>query len=101
MSALPFRVELIYCRATECTVRKACSKHRGEALSPVSLDLRHVSQPAHAKPVELPVQGLGDAVPDRSLANTGRPHEAQNPAVHASSKLANGDKLQDALLDVV
>lgn len=65
------------------------------------LNLRHVPQTADAKPVELPVQSLGDAEPDRGLAHPWGPDEAQDLSVNATPQFTDGDELQDPVLDIV
>lgn len=67
----------------------------------MSLDLGHIPKPADAETVELSVECLGDAAPDRRLAHAGRADEAQNLAVHPTPQLAHGDELEDTLLDIV
>lgn len=68
---------------------------------PVPLDLGHVPKPADAEAVELSIERLRDAAPDRCLAHAWRANEAQNLAVHPAPQLADGDELEDTLLDII
>ena len=68
---------------------------------PVPLDLGHVIQAPHAEAVVLAVEGVCDAAAHTRLAHPRGPHQAQDLALCTAPQTADGDELQDALLDVI
>eukprot|EP00968_Pinguiococcus_pyrenoidosus_P022016 scaffold2979_cov243-Pinguiococcus_pyrenoidosus.AAC.17 len=75
--------------------------HRSHVGAAVALDGRHVAQASDAEAIELAPQGRGDGLADGRLANSRRPHEAQDLALHGAPQLPDGDELPDAALHVL
>ena len=70
----------------------------GPAVAP---DLRLVVDAAQAHPHELAAHGPGDALAERCLAHAGRAHEAQDRAADRVGQGADGEVLEDPLLDLL
>lgn len=65
----------------------------------MSLDLRHISQPPHTDPVELPLERSGDGFGDARLSDSRRSNEADDLSLDGSTKLSDGEELEDSILD--
>mmetsp|Transcript_23009 Transcript_23009/g.69181 ORF Transcript_23009/g.69181 Transcript_23009/m.69181 type:complete len:317 (+) Transcript_23009:1110-2060(+) len=77
------------------------ARHGADVRTAVPADLRDVVHAADGEPEELPVQGPGDALADGGLADARRPREAHDLPLHRRLQEADGDVLQDPLLDVL
>ena len=64
----------------------------------VAADLRFVMHAAQRGADEFPVHGAGDRLPERGLADAGRPHEAQNRRLAVRLELEDGEEFEDAVL---
>ena len=67
----------------------------------MALDLSLVADAPHREAVEFAPQGLGDGVADGGLAHTGRAYQQDDGTCDLSLHDAEGEELQDALLDVL
>ncbi len=77
------------------------SGHRADVGPPVALDLGLVPHAADRKAEELLSEGLGDGLADARLADSGRPHEADDGAAVVLLQLPHGEVLDDPVLHVV
>ncbi len=77
------------------------SRQRAHVGAPVAADLRLVAHPAQREPDELAPRGLGDALPERGLADARGAHQAEDGALHVVLQLPHGQVLEDALLHLV
>jgi hypothetical protein len=64
------------------------------------LNLSHIRQPSHREPEELAVERPRDRFANRGLAHTWRTHQADDLALDGAAQFADGEKLEDAILDV-
>ena len=67
----------------------------------MTLDLRDVVRAADAELVVLAAEGAGDALGDGGLAGARGADEAEDLAGDVALELADGDELEDAVLDVL
>mmetsp|Transcript_10725 Transcript_10725/g.35653 ORF Transcript_10725/g.35653 Transcript_10725/m.35653 type:complete len:436 (+) Transcript_10725:619-1926(+) len=65
------------------------TRHGPDVRAPVTLDLGHVRQAADAEAVVLAAQRVCDGHADGSLADAGRPDEAENLAPHFTHQIPN------------
>ena len=77
------------------------TRHRAHVRAPVPLYFRDVAQTADGEAEKLAVQRARDTLADARLANARRAHHGDDLALRGAAQLADGDELQDALLDVV
>src|SRR4051794_14353770 len=75
--------------------------HRADVRAPVPADLRLVAHAADAEALELAPERPGDRAPERRLAHAGWPDEAQDPAGRVGLQAADGEELEDAVLDLL
>ena len=75
--------------------------HSADIRLAVAADIRLVPHAAQTQPGALAVHGLGHGQSHGGLAHTGRPHQAEYPALGVRVQLPHGDKLQNALLDLI
>lgn len=59
----------------------------------MTLDLCNIRQATNREAEELPVERMGNRLPDRRLADTRRADETDDLALDRSTKLANGQEL--------
>lgn len=59
----------------------------------MTLDLCNIRQATNGEAEELPVERMGNRLPDRRLADTRRADETDDLALDRSTKLANGQEL--------
>ena len=67
----------------------------------MTLDLSDVRQTAHREPEELPVQSPSNRLANRRLANTRGADQADNLTLDGPPELADGEELQNAVLNVL
>lgn len=67
----------------------------------MAFDLRDVVRTADAELVVLAAEGAGDALGDGGLASARGADEAEDLAGDVALELADGDELEDAVLDVL
>ena len=67
----------------------------------MAADLRLVADPADRQPFELPPQRPGDRAAERGLADARRADEAQDRAPRVGLQPADGQELEDPVLDLV
>mmetsp|Transcript_10990 Transcript_10990/g.44545 ORF Transcript_10990/g.44545 Transcript_10990/m.44545 type:complete len:398 (-) Transcript_10990:243-1436(-) len=77
------------------------ARHGAHVGPPVPLDLGDVVEAADRKPREVAAERFGDRRADRGLADARRADEAEDLALDGPNEGADGDELQDAVLDVV
>ncbi len=77
------------------------ARHGADIGTPVPLDLRLVAHAADRETVERPADRLGDGPAQRGLADTRRADEQHNGATDLLLTAADGDELEDAVLDVI
>ena len=75
--------------------------HRADVSAPVAADLRLVADPADRDPLELAAQGAGDRAPERGLADSRRPDEAEDRTVRVRVQGPHGEVLEDPVLDLL
>ncbi len=76
-------------------------RHRADVRAAMTFDLGLVAHAAHAEAEELPAEGARDALTERGLADAGRSGKAQHRAPGVGFELANGEELDDAVLDLL
>lgn len=69
--------------------------------SPKTLERTRISVASHRDPMELPTQRLGNALTNGCLPHTWWSNKAKDLSLNTLIKFANGDELQDPLLDVI
>ena len=75
--------------------------HCADVRAPMAPDLRLVSHAADRQPRELASDRARDRLPERRLADAGRPDEAQDRAGEVVLELRDGEVLEDAVLDLL
>ena len=75
--------------------------HSADIGPPVTLDLRFVAHAAEAEAEEFAAQRLGDGTADRGLADPRRTDEQHDGTADLALVGADGQELDDPLLDVV
>ena len=75
--------------------------HRRDVSSAMASDFGLVVDAAEADPDELAAEGLGDALAEARLARAGGAGEAEDRTLHVLLELADGQVLEDPLLDLV
>ncbi len=81
--------------------RRIDAGHRADVRAAVPADLGLVAHAADRDALELAAQRLGDRLPERGLADAGRPDEAEDRPVQVVLQLAHGEELEDAVLDLL
>jgi hypothetical protein len=66
----------------------------------VTLDLRHIPQATHTDAVKLPVERPRDRLGNRRLSDSGRSDQAEDLTLDGPSEFADGEELENAVLDV-
>jgi len=79
--------------------RSRKKSHSPNISPPMSLDLRHIPQPTHTDPVELPLQRSSDGLGDAGLSDSRRSDEADDLALNGSTEFPDGEELEDSILD--
>src|SRR5262249_39607982 len=69
--------------------------------APVTADLGLVAHAAERQPHELAAGGAGDRLGERALADARRADEADDRALRLLGELADGEELEDPLLDLL
>ncbi len=75
--------------------------HGADVGAPVALDLGLVADAADREAIEAPAECIGDGVPDRGLADTGRADQQDDGAGDLALVDANGQEFQDAFLHIL
>ena len=75
--------------------------HRADVGAAVAADLGLIPHAAEADADILAVQALGDGAGDAGLADTRRADEADDLALYVGGQLADGQHLEDAVLDLL
>ena len=74
---------------------------RADVGAAVAADLRLVADAADRDPLELPAQRTGDRATEAGLADTWRPDEAEDRSRRLRVQLADGQVLEDPVLDLL
>mmetsp|Transcript_93760 Transcript_93760/g.235419 ORF Transcript_93760/g.235419 Transcript_93760/m.235419 type:complete len:246 (+) Transcript_93760:1481-2218(+) len=77
------------------------ARHCPHVSTPVTAQLCNIMHAPDGEAVELPVQCSSDALADGSLADAWGSHQAHDLALHRLLQEADGNVLQDPLLDVL
>src|SRR5690606_16516365 len=77
------------------------ARKRADTGAPVATDRRLVVHAAEADAVKLPPQRVGDAAPERRLADARRPEKTEDGPFLVLLELADREVLQDALFDLL
>ncbi len=74
---------------------------RADVGATVTLDFRLIAHPADAETIERPAEGFGDGLADTGLAHARRADQQHNGAGDLALESADGEKLENAVLDVI
>ena len=76
-------------------------RHRADVGAAVTADLGLVADPADRDPLEAAPERPGDRAPEARLADAGRPDEAEDRPVRLGIERADGEVLEDPVLDLL
>ena len=77
------------------------ARHRADVRATVAADLGLVAHAADRDPRELPAERAGDRLPERGLADAGRPDEAEDRPGEVVLQLRDREVLDDPLLHLL
>ncbi len=77
------------------------ARHRADVGTPMAADLGFVADAADREAHELTAHRTRDRLPERRLADAGRTDEAQDRAAQALLQFADGEVLDDPVLDLI
>ncbi len=77
------------------------ARHRADVRAAVTADFRFIAHATQGHTHELAVGGARDALPQRGLADTRRPHQTKNRSAQLLDPLLYSEVLDDALFDLI
>jgi hypothetical protein len=82
-------------------LHKGVNEDRPDVSSPVAFDLSNVRQSTDREPEELSIQGPSNRLANGGLSYTRRTNETNNLTLYGTTKLADSQKFEDPVLDIL